>query len=644
MAWRVVGAASLALAATLWWLLRARTRIGRDDWFLTPSPPWPFAAWPLPVFVLVLLGGLAALSTYDRFRRAKTSKEQRSSTRLAVGALMLLAFLWPWLLLGPGARERPGVLNLVSTFWSDTSNQYFGRAFEVVNAREFSRQYADTQQSPPSRAQSHVATHPPGAVLAFYGARKFYEATPPLQTAFEMLSRSLLPEQNAALVTLREERAAVARSAAVATSFPLPNAALPFALFCAALLTLAVASTTPAIFQLASAGSSDDAARDARGLLAAGLWALSPSVQFFAFTLDALLMCVAAWSLAFYARRIGGGKPLAALIAGAVWGFGTWLSFGLLALSALFFFATGLRRRARPWLDFAWLAGGFALMWLLLLILFPTPILRVFDQAMDVHRSVTLVTRARWPWAGLNLLYFALFAGWPLAVLALAGAWRSFRPSKNEVEEISSSTEQATPEAAGRLDGQVRDWSTSTAIGAAALLAIVLLTISGSVRGEVERLWLFLLPPLGRFERTKIASVAGVSRIARSSRRANLCYGCDARADGAAVLAISDEHKSLRSCSRRSRLARNGTFRAVSRRGPRSCDAAASPHDQRHQAAEKGRVMRRGAGFQQSARVGLADHRARRERLYRHRVAQSPRLVFAARTPLRAVSTGRDAA
>jgi cytochrome bd-type quinol oxidase subunit 2 len=33
-------------------------------------------------------------------------------------------------------------------------------------------------------------------------------------------------------------------------------------------------------------------------------------------------------------------------------------------------------------------------------------------------------------------------------------------------------------------------------IGGAALAAILVLTLSGNVKGEVERLWLFLVPPL----------------------------------------------------------------------------------------------------------------------------------------------------
>jgi hypothetical protein len=34
------------------------------------------------------------------------------------------------------------------------------------------------------------------------------------------------------------------------------------------------------------------------------------------------------------------------------------------------------------------------------------------------------------------------------------------------------------------------------AVGAATVVSLILLTLSGSVRGEVERVWLFLLAPL----------------------------------------------------------------------------------------------------------------------------------------------------
>jgi hypothetical protein len=40
------------------------------------------------------------------------------------------------------------------------------------------------------------------------------------------------------------------------------------------------------------------------------------------------------------------------------------------------------------------------------------------------------------------------------------------------------------------------EWNTSRLLGVAALLLCVLLSLSGNVRGETERLWLFIAPPL----------------------------------------------------------------------------------------------------------------------------------------------------
>lgn len=532
--WSIVGAALIPLAATTWWLLRAKTRLGLNDWYLEPDTAWPLAAWLLPLLVLLLLGGLAALSAYDRFKRAKSAREQRASTRLSVAALTLLALLWPWTLQGPGTPPtsnipgRTGGFNLVSTLWSDVSSEYFSVAYQVESPRDFARTYADQRQQPPSRLQAHVATHPPGAVLFFYGARKLYEALPPLQTLFGGLGRSIgnSDETEVSILSrLATERTTATRSAGTRGAetpdpFPLPPSALGGALWCAFLLALAVALTVPAVFALASGDSPahDDAGRaqaDGRGLLGAALWALCPSALLFAFTLDTLIACLGAWSLVCFARRLRGTKPAWGVLAGVLWGLTTFLSFGAGAMGAIFFIAVGLRRRARPFYELALLLAGFVALWLVMLVLFPAPITRIYSQAMEVHHTSTLVIRSRWGWAWLNLLVFAAFAGWPLVMLVLAEFGRRLvRRSQKEPDLVTNSPATATspPEArpavedredaaarvetSWRAPSLVLSWSAGEALGIATLVTILLLTLSGSVRGEVERLWVFLLPPL----------------------------------------------------------------------------------------------------------------------------------------------------
>jgi hypothetical protein len=113
----------------------------------------------------------------------------------------------------------------------------------------------------------------------------------------------------------------------------------------------------------------------------------------------------------------------------------------------------------------AFFGAGFVLAWVLLLLIFPMQPLEIFNRARAAHHFATLSNRGNW--ILLNLPFFALFCGWPIVVSSLM-AWRE-----------KSSTAQS-----------------AILLGKAALWAMLLLTLSGNVKGEVERLWLFLVPPL----------------------------------------------------------------------------------------------------------------------------------------------------
>ena len=107
---------------------------------------------------------------------------------------------------------------------------------------------------------------------------------------------------------------------------------------------------------------------------------------------------------------------------------------------------------------------GFGLAWLLLLLLFPMKPLEIFANAMQFHHAASLALRDRWSWVPMNLVMFAPFCGWAVVAACLS-------------RKISGTNAAAL-------------------IGGAALAALLVLTISGNVRGEVERLWLFMVPPL----------------------------------------------------------------------------------------------------------------------------------------------------
>jgi len=506
--------AALLVLGTMFWFGR-RWSIGvPGEWGINPQPEaWPLLSWWQPAGVLIILGGLAAWSAYDRFRRAKTRREQSASTTLCVVAMTLFCAVWPWATLGP-----IGPITLIGAAYSDISNEYFGTSYRVTNARQFSAAYAERWQTPSSVMQAHVATHPPGAVLFYYGARRAFETSPLIRNTFTSLAIELVGEPNspgerrtldkaakyAAEVRDTSARYAGAKEAAI----PLPESAVACALWCQFLIVLVLALAVPAVYLLAAAPHSpgngvgsgsdpeiaDKSASEARGLLAAALFVVAPCLGLFAFSLDAIIATGAVWTLALCALRLRGGRPAWMVGAGAVLGLTSFVSFGAMATGVIVVLASLAARGAavkfRPAqlagvvravvLDAALLGAGFLGMWVLLTIIFPMQPWAIFRNGMAAHRYATLGSRLYGNWAGMNIFMFAVFCGWPMWIMALAKmrdlihAWKGQGEPTEDVQPVLP----------------------AAAVGYATIIAMLLLTFSGSVRGETERLWFFMLPPL----------------------------------------------------------------------------------------------------------------------------------------------------
>jgi hypothetical protein len=484
----------VALAGVAWWLLKSGRGIGRDGWFITPHPPWPLSASLLPIGSLAIFGGLALACAYDCLYRAKSPREQRTSLRLALGALALLSAGWNWGLLGPAAfstknQVRPSTFNVLAVAWSDVATEYLSTAYRASDARSFSRSYATSWQSPRSPVIAHVATHPPGAVLFYFACRRAVENSPSFREWLLVRAEAATGVERTALAReLNDIRFASARSGVAADKLdaigtaPLPVEAIATALLASSILSLAPALAVPALFLLGSSCAPFEQRRaQGRGLLAAGLWVLAPTVGLFALTLDALVALGAAWTLALvagYLRAAGGGSDGSQaarkylLGAGAVLALTGFVSFGALTVGVV---AALWLVSERRWRGLLWLAAGAGAMQCLILLAFPHALPTVFAQAMDAHRGATLTTRSYGGWLALNPLMFALFASGPVLLGAL-GALFQQRVWKDAVEADA-----------------VAARAVNLALAAAG--AMLLISLAGSVRGEVERLWMFLLPP-----------------------------------------------------------------------------------------------------------------------------------------------------
>lgn len=493
--------ALVAVLGTAFWVFIGRGFLGvPGQWGEEPNKSaWPWGAWPLPIGVLVIFGGGTALSIYDRFRRAKNRKEQRNSIYTALAALMILNMLWPWSLLGPGAIPQPaapgkpvkitleGRFNIIAALWSDVATEYFGTAYRITDARQFAREYADRWQQPPSTSVAHVATHPPGAVLFFYGVRVLTESVPPLADSLNSLAVTMTQMKPDELYkSANDLRISSSVSGGVTNPIPLPPNAVGAALLSAFLLNFVLAISIPAVYGLAAMGAKDEAQGDTRGLIAASLFVLAPTLNLFTFTLDALIAGGVIWSLWCAARTLNGGSRHWLIASGVLMGLTVFVSIGALASVLIIAIACFLKRRNTLLQDAGLWLAGFLGIWLVICLAFPFPPVAVIRNAMRAHHNATLLYRAWLPWVPLNIIMWALFCGWPLVISLVESVRGGFKRNASvALPESGAVTVRENPT-------HIPAWG----IGLAALAVLLLLSVSGNVRGEVERLWLFLLAPL----------------------------------------------------------------------------------------------------------------------------------------------------
>ncbi len=490
--------AAVGVVAVAIWGFSGKGNLGvANEWQIQPNgTAWPLGAWGLPLAVLLLFGGAAALSVYDRFKRAKSRKEQKNSVVTALICLGFVGLLWPWTLLGPGALTRlnapsqlsrvtlEGRFNLLASQWSDVATEYFGTAYSITDAREFSRNYAATRQNPTSRSLAHIATHPPGATLFFYGVRRFVEGVPGLNDALNSLAARLTGQEEPQLFSLLNSvRSTASRGASVPAPPPLPPGAIGGALFCVFVMGLSLVVALPAVYGLATIGSDEDSRdeAEARGLFACALWVLAPCLNLYAFSLDAVIACGAIWTLYFAARALSRNSPRDAILTGLALALTSMLSFGALALGLVILLAALFSRMpiSRWGRSAAFAGAAFIIAWVLAALWGGFNPLQVMSQATEAHKFATLSVRSYWPWVVLNLLIWAIFCGWPLVVSLL---------------EAASMRKELIIRTGTKKEANVFPLGLAFALGT--ISTLVLLCLLGQVRGEVERLWLFLLAPL----------------------------------------------------------------------------------------------------------------------------------------------------
>ncbi|HEX7180249.1 MAG TPA: hypothetical protein VF756_00295 [Thermoanaerobaculia bacterium] len=367
-------------------------------------------------------------------------------------ALPLLVVLG-WALTLDLARAQPEGFRRIMR--SLASRHSFGYVFDEGLAPDTRELLADYPAATAGLNQ-HARTHPPGPLLAVRGLDAIGRRLPPAKDDGGLVSM-------AADSLRREIERAAIRGRPVPRRAAAPGTLLLLALLLPALSALAAWPLHRLSLRLGLT--------PAAALFAVALWLLVPARSVFTPSLDQALpafLVASAWLAT-------GREKWRAVLAGLFLALCAFFSYGYLAAAPLVgLLALTAERGGEEWPRIAWrfaatrtalLIAGFLLPWLALALFSGYDLWEAFRSAMVQHRAIAVTPRGYSTWLVWNPYDFALLLG-PVALGLAAAALRA--------------RAERTPGYRALAWGW---WG-----------LIVLLLVSGSVRGEVGRIWLMLMP------------------------------------------------------------------------------------------------------------------------------------------------------
>lgn len=363
------------------------------------------------------------------------------SRRQLVGFLLFCFLSVPVIQVTLLAGESPDVVEqLYFRAVSPGSSGFFSVGSIIDDPVDFLARYPELMPTFPV----HPQRYPPGIPLLFYASRT------PLAVGGvgETLGSYLRPYQCTDLTLMRISNG-VMGTAVLQMLLPLFSALVVFPLFALARRTLGWETAVWAV----------------------ALYPLVPSFALWAGRWDQFfpLLTVTAWYLLVVGLMER--RRLVLLLSGVAIGLAVLLSFGLLfmlvpmGLWALLWLAD--QRRNWNWRQVIgcglWFVAGLGLVWLVYELLPGPGLLTVWRVSMDFHLGLA---RSYWLWLGYHLYDFGIFLGLPLALLCLFAFVYALWTARRDLTPL--------PIAFG--------------------LGILLLDLSGTARGEVARVWIFLTP------------------------------------------------------------------------------------------------------------------------------------------------------
>ncbi|HTP08686.1 MAG TPA: hypothetical protein VMP08_10570 [Anaerolineae bacterium] len=392
-------------------------------------------------------------------------------SRLWPSAVLLSVYLVgaPWLVKRPPSRRTTVLVILAATVMtpllqfallyvdhpdvkaplfyrtvSSLSGGYFNVGAEVTNISDFLHHFVELVPTFPL----HPQTHPPGVPLLFAWGRLFFEQNPGLASSASAILRAY---QCNNLPLMNLPNSAIA-SAVVQMSVPV----------LAGLVVWPLYYLGRSVFDRATA------------LRAALLWPLLPTVALWATRWDPVYALFTVLALLAVHFALSRRKLIGFEIGGLIFSIGLFFTLGNIVI-ALFLGVYTLfwlwAHSDRP--RFTWLLSGVLLFgagalvwWVALWLIYGLDPIALWRTAVGIHLGLE---RSYSTWLVFDLYDFLVFMGIVIGVLWIARIGRAVREARAPQRAIDVLT------------------FTSAA-------GLLLLDLSGTSRGEVARLWAFLLP------------------------------------------------------------------------------------------------------------------------------------------------------